>query len=125
MSGAYVGSDMPTDEERQFLSDVLKVRFDGVNRSSSGIIKGLGTTFDFYRQLNEQHYAATSSDILLPSVDNNCFPAMAYENGTSAAVAYQGTDYRAFTIGFPLECISEKEKREQITRGIINFLTNN
>ena len=36
--------------------------------------------------------------------------------------AYGGSDYRAFTMGFPFECITEAEKREIIMRGIMNFL---
>ena len=45
-----------------------------------------------------------------------------YADGTSAAVAYDGTDYKAFTMGFPIECIREKNQRESIMRGIMGFL---
>ncbi len=123
VSGAYVGTDMQQPDEQAFLSEVLKVRLEGVNREASGTISGLGTTFNFHRLLNEQHYAATQSDLLMPSGEG-AFPAMVYANQTSAAVAYNGSDYHAFTMGFPFECITDKNKRASIMRGIMDFLNN-
>ena len=122
VSGAYVGSDMLMADEQAFLANVLKVRFDGQNRQPDGNVSGLGLKFDFYRQLNESHYAATSTDILMPSADGQGFPAMVYANGSSAAVAYQGSDYRTFTMGFPFECITDGNLRRKIMKGILNFL---
>ena len=123
VSGAYIGSDMTNDEEKAFLADVLKVSYEGTNNDLSGDVKGLGTTFKFYRQLNEKHYAALKSDILMPTT-SNAFPTMVYNNQTCAAVAYQGNDYHAFSIGFPFECITDKALQESIMRGILKFLIN-
>ena len=123
VSGAYIGSDMTNDEDKAFLSDVLKVRFEGVNNDISEKVRGLGIDFNFYRQLNEKHYATTHSDILMPT-NGNAFPSMVYNNETCAAVAYQGSDYHAFSMGFPLECIIDKQQQESIMRGILNFLIN-
>ena len=53
------------------------------------------------------------------------FPTMTYANGTSAAVAYNGSDYRAFTMGFPLECITDPLVHHAIMKGILNFLIPN
>ena len=122
VSGAYVGSDMTTDEEKSFLSDVLKLRFEGTNCDLDENIQGMGTSFSVYRQLNETHYSVPKTDILMPEGSMAAFPALVYNNRTSAAVAYQGQDYRTFTIGFPFECIKEKESRESIMRGILKFL---
>ena len=58
VSGAYVGSDMQAAGERTFLADVLKCSYAGKDPTVSETINGMGTQFDFYRQLNEQHYAA-------------------------------------------------------------------
>ncbi|MDE6012501.1 MAG: N-acetylmuramoyl-L-alanine amidase [Prevotella sp.] len=123
VSGAYVGTDMQALEEQSFLSQVLKVRLDGVNTDDSDNIRGMGITFNFHRLLNEQHYAATQSDLLMPTCQE-AFPALVYANETSAAVAYQGADYHAFTMGFPFECITDPQKRASIMRGIMNFLNN-
>ena len=123
-SGAYIGTDMMEPAERQFLADVLKVYCPTTYREPSGAVTGLGTSFSFHHQLNEQHYAATRTDVLMPSVQE-AFPAMVYANGTSAAVAYGGQDYRAFTMGFPFECITDKRMRASIMNGILNYLIPN
>ena len=123
-SGAYIGTDMREPAERQFLADVLKVNSPADYREPSGLVTGLGTSFSFHHQLNEQHYAATRTDVLMPS-DQAAFPAMVYANGTSAAVAYGGQDYRAFTMGFPFECITDKSLRSSLMNGILNYLIPN
>jgi hypothetical protein len=47
---------------------------------------------------------------------------MVYNNGTSAAVAYKGSQYRSFVMGFPIECIKQDHMRHSIMAGILNFL---
>lgn len=121
VSGAYIGSDMKTDEDKSFLSDILKVKLEGVNNDVCGTVKGLGLHFNIYRQLNEKHYAVPQSDILMPT-NENAFPTMIYNNETCAAIAYQGTDFHTFTIAFPFECIIDKQQQESIMRGILKFL---
>ncbi len=123
-SGAYIGADMTAPAEQQFLADVLKVNNPTDYRDPSGLVTGLGTSFSFYHQLNEQHYAATHTDVLMPAVQG-AFPAMVYANGTSAAVAYSGQDYHAFTMGFPFECITDQGMRASIMNGILRFLIPN
>jgi hypothetical protein len=121
VSGAYVGSDLTTVEETRFLNQVLKSQHEGFYRETDENVKGLGTTTEFYHQLNERHYAATRCDVLMPAGDG-AFCAMLYANGTSAAIAYKGSDYRSFVMGFPWECIKSEQKRTSIMTGILNFL---
>ena len=122
VSGSYIGSDMPLPGDRQFLEEVLKCRFDGANTDSlwRDSISGMGTQFEFHRHLNERHYAATHPDNLMPV--SPAYPAMVYADGYSACVAYDGRDYKAMTVGFPLECIKTEQKRSAIMRGILKFL---
>ena len=100
----------------------MKCNYQGTNADSLArdTIEGLGTTFTFYRQLNDIHYAATHPDVLQPVAP--AFPAMTYADGYPACVAYDGTDYKAMTLGFPFECIKEEHKREVIMKGILRFL---
>ena len=121
VSGAYVGTDMRTAEEQQFLTNVLKCQHAGCMQQGDEHIDGLGQRFSFYHYLNEQHYAATKADILAPAADG-AFNAMAYANQTGAAVAYQGQDGRTFTMGFPFECIKDRQQRRSIMQGILQFL---
>jgi hypothetical protein len=121
-SGSYIGRDMRQQQDRQFLEEVLKCQYGGSNVDSlqSDTIQGLGLTFTFHRQPNHLHYAAQHPDNLLPL--EPAFAAMKYGDNQSACVAYNGTDYRAFTMGFPFECIREEQRREAIMRGILRFL---
>ncbi len=121
VSGAYLGSDMTDSADSTWLSNTLKVDYAASLRTDtlSGA-NGLGVEFDFYRQLNEDHYAATRSDVL--SAQGNAICAMLYSNGTSAAVAYAGTDYQSFTMGFPFECITDPAKRAGLMQGILTYI---
>ena len=143
ISGSYTGSDMQTEEEQAFLSDILKLSYEPtgstaitreINPEDSTVterdssvytspnVKGLGLQFSYYNELNAQHYAATHPEILKP-VGNYAFTAMQYDTGTSAAVAYKSTTYRSFVMGFPLECIIDERTRTSVLLGILKFLT--
>ena len=143
VSGSYNGSDMQTDEEKAFMNDIFKVQYEPTGTkiivqdinpvdstiterdsivTTDPIIEGLGKEFGYYCQLNARHYAATHPEILKP-VGRTAFCAMRYLSGTSAAVAYKSSSYRTFTMGIPLECISDEKTRHGIMLGILNFLT--
>ena len=126
VSGSYLGSDMTMPEEKSFLSDVLKVSYqpnDSITHTTDSV-SGLGLRFAYYNTLNAHHYAATHTDVLAPATDTSApFSAMLYTSGSSAAVAYKGNDYRAFTMGFPLECISDERTRTSVLLGVLRFLT--
>lgn len=122
ISGAYIGSDMDDSDGASFLNDKLKLTFGGQNRDQTNTtVNGMGTQMDVWRTLNEDHYAAVACDVLNPSGSAYC--AMKYADGTSAAVAYDGADYKTFTMGFPAECIQNPTVRNAVIRGIIAFLT--
>ena len=122
VSGAFVGSDMTTEADRLFTRSVLKYEYAGALASDSILgLSGLGTDFDIYRQLNEQRYSVPAVDCLASTSESFC--SMVYvPSGQSAAVAYQGSNYRSFVTGFPLESISDQEKRVSILGGILQFL---
>jgi len=119
VSGAYIGTDMTNNNDRQFLQTILKSNWGGRSQASSNQIKGLGTEMAYWKTLNEEHYAATSADILHPV--KPAYTAMQYADGYGAAVAYRGS-YRLFVMGFPFECIQGDQKQANIMRGILNFL---
>ena len=120
VSGAYTVSDMMTDQEQQFMARVLHCQYGGTSQAPTNEVNGLGTTMYFYKNLNEDHYAATSTDILHPV--NAAFTAMQYADGYGAATAYKGSDCSVFVMGFPFECIKTHQKRSSIMQGILNYL---
>ncbi len=124
VSGAYVGSDMRSGRDSLFMADVLKLRLTGVTRADSdSIVTGMGTRFSIYRVANEKHYPAVSTDIIHPVAP--AFSALAFENAQHVCVAYNGNDYKSFTMSIPFECITSEEKRRIIMKGIMQFLTDN
>ena len=121
VSGSYIASDMTTDSEKMFLKNILKITTTESDSANSNLqINGLGKQFYLFRSLNEAHYAATASDEITPVAGAIC--AMQYNNGSGAAVGYQGKDYNSFAVGFPLECITSTKERNDIIRGILNYV---
>jgi hypothetical protein len=120
VSGAYLGTDMTTDAERVFLQNILKCQHAGRHVATEYTVNGMGTTLEYWGALNEEHYAATSTDILQPV--KPAYTVMQYADGNNAAIAYKGSDYRIFVMGFPFECIRNKQKQGSIMRGILNYL---
>jgi hypothetical protein len=119
VSGAYIGTDMTQDTDRRFLQTVLKSSWGGRSQAADNKVRGLGTEMAYWKALNEEHYAATSSDILQPV--KPAFTAMQYADRNGAAVAYR-SNYRLFVMGFPFECIQGEQKQAGIMRGILNYL---
>lgn len=121
VSGAYLAADMRSNMEQQWLAQYLKIQSGGSNTNNyDSVVTGLGTNFDVYRNLNEEHYGAHSPDIILPT--GSAFSIMKYADNSSAAVAYKGYDYRSVVMGFPFECIKANNDRRRIMHGLISFL---
>ena len=125
VSGAYVGSDMDSSQgNKEFIQNILKYRHGNSLKTDGDkiAVRGLGHTFTLPRLPNEQSYPVTSPDCILPM--SPAFPVMTYAIGnTPAAVAYQGSDYRTFVMGFPFESIREETSRNVIMASILRFLT--
>lgn len=122
VSGAYVGSDMTQPHERSFMSDVLKTTFTGTDTNAgNNMVDGLGLSFDIIRQINDRHFAAISVD-RIDACDGRSFAAMRYQDGSTAGVAYDGTDYKSFVMGYPYECINNVRTRQQVMKGLLGFL---
>lgn len=121
VSGAYIGSDMTMEDDAQWLTQTLKTTYsNSIKTDSISGVNGLGLSLDFYRKLNPDHYAATHTDVIQPTNDAIC--PIQYSNGLSAATAYDGRDYKTFTMGFPFECITDKSMRHLLMQGIMNYL---
>lgn len=121
ISGAYLGADMTQESDAVWLSRYLKASYDGTVKTDTLTgVNGLGMQFDFCRTLNADHYAATRTDVLRP--EGNAICAMQYSDGQSAAVAYSGSDYKAFVMGFPFECVTDATTRNKLMQGILNYI---
>ena len=122
VSGAFIGSDVHKAQQDAFVADKLKYRFvSSTPTDSICSVQGLNNTATIYSRPNEQNYWLSSTDII-EGVGGG-FSTMKYStNNYSAAVAYQGNDYRVLAFGFPLDCIKDDETRQNIIGIGIDFL---
>ena len=130
VSGAHIASGKLNETGKSFLANVLKINQTAVNRVPldtlentryDTFITGMKTEFEVYRVPNEQHYAAQVCDVISPV--NGGFCMMTYDDGTSAAVAYDGTDHKSIAMGFPFECIKSKKMQADLMKGLLLFLS--
>lgn len=124
VSGAYIASDMQTQEEQDFTINYLKYAIDEVllpTDSPQSFINGCGLKISIPRTLNEKQYAVQTADCLRPA--GAAFPAFAYmENSRCAGIAYQGKDYHLMAMGFPFESIVNEQDRTSIMAAVLQFL---
>ena len=122
VSGAYVASDRYRDECADFLRGTLKGSAHApLAPGAQTQVAGMNTTLHLHTGLNGTHYAATRADCLVPAAP--AFSTLVYSpDNLSAAVAYQGDDYRVVTMGFPFECIKYASDRDKIMGAFLRFL---
>lgn len=123
-SGAFIGSDMKSAEDKYFTENILKYsHYTAISTDSLNTIQGMNTTASLYNTPNEQNYWIRQADVLQAA--EGAFCSMLYAGcGQSAGIAYSGNDYRTMSFGFPLECIQDTETRRSIISASIRFLLN-
>ena len=94
--------------------------YSTVNSKSVNQVSGSGLNFGIYRELNGESYAVPQPEAINPT--GGAFAMLAYSNGLPAAVAYDGSDYKAITFGFPLESITDARSRNRLMEAVVNFL---
>ena len=147
-SGAYVGEDLRTAEQRDFAFNVLKYLHADRVPTDSMKVTGMGTEFALTSQPNPHVYTTARVNAIQPT--GTAFATLLLnemhttyrtetsvgEDGieivtqipqttirqTSGAVAYQGKDYKCITYGFPLEMIDNKDTRRAIINASYQFL---
>lgn len=143
VSGAYVGSDNAEASKGHddngsanpdWLSQTLHTSWDGAMKTDTiSAISGLGINgITIYNTPNADHYCVQSADRLSPAP--GAFAAMAYADGSAAAIGFDGSQTadgtqtgkpsRTFVMGFPLESITDTATQANIMRGILAFLLN-
>ncbi len=123
ISGSYLGSTMNGPSALPFTENVLKYTFGGSMQGiTTGQIYGANTQLAIPVQVNEKSYAVPAPDCLLPT--GNAYSAFVYTPGNySAGIAYPGSDYRTFVLGFPFESIEGASQRASIMSAILQFFT--
>lgn len=145
VSGANIASDIwepifPVEETykkdvldpaREFVTNVLKYRWMTNSASANGTVRSVqnplgiksAAKYTFCTQPNERCYAVESADGINP-VGDNAFTIFRYaENNISAGVAYCGKDYKAVSLGFPIETLTDEEQIADIIKTITDFFS--
>jgi len=115
VSGSYLGSILPTSLAQSTLKFTHGGSMYGV---TTGEAFGANTSFTFPTKVNEKTYAVPSPDCLLPA--GGSYSTFVYTPGNyGAGIAYQGTDYRTFVLGFPFESIEGTEQRTRVMQAVL------
>lgn len=150
VSGAYLGEDLRTAEQRDFAYKILKYLYTDNVRTDSMQVRGMGTEFGIASLPNPHIYHTARVNAIQPT--EGAFATLLFNEShtsyrteiaiaedsteviqqipqvtvkqTPGAVAYQGSDYRSITYGFPLEMIYDKEIRRAIINASFTFLCN-
>lgn len=117
VSGSYLGSILPT----ALANNILKFSHGGSMWGvTSGQVAGANMTLTFPTQVNEKSYAVPAPDCLLPA--NGSYPIFVYTPGNyGAGIAYKGSDYRTFVLGFPLESIERATQRAGVMQAALGL----
>ena len=133
VSGSYIASDMQEDDERAWLRDNLHIELIGCDRDSIALlpnektdsVTAFGRQMTVYRHVNEEHYASVASDIIAPADSlspQRAAPLVAYASGASAAALCKDNGNAVFALGFPFECIKQRDDRLFVMRRIMEML---
>ena len=115
VSGSYLGSILPTSLAQGTLKFTHGGSMYGV---TTGEAFGANTSLTFPTKVNEKTYAVPSPDCLLPA--GGSYSTFVYTPGNyGAGIAYQGTDYRTFVLGFPFESIEGTEQRTRVMQAVL------
>lgn len=119
VSGEHVGSKMvPAD----FAHDVLKYNLGGNMKDSPAcdIRDGYCVMYRIERKANPKTYAVSAPECIIPADD--AFSVCLYNiERESAGIAYKGSQYRTFVLGFPFESITDVNLRAKMMRDILGF----
>lgn len=123
VSGAYIGTGLTGDKEKEFTKNILKYTGpEAVLSSSYTTLTGSGVTFDIVKDLNDSIYNVTYSDCLKPEAP--AFTTFSYSNNDnlSASSAYLSPDFNCFSLGVPFESIRTEDQRKEVMKVILDFL---
>lgn len=137
LSGSFIGSDiyesaLSSQEDQQFLEDILKFKFRTSKASIGGGVKVVNSPFrifkkselNYFDQPNSVSYYVESPDAIEPNGEG-CYTIGRYsENNLSAAVAFSG-DYKICAFGFPFETIQTDKERTKLMESILLFFSAN
>ena len=123
VSGAFIASDMQgCDADRRFIRDLLHFDYGGtVTNLAESAVTGSGLRLTIPRKVNEECYAVSRPDILVPL--DKAFVSFVFDGcKESAGVAYVGNGYRVLSTSFPFEAVQNSALRTKLMGAVMRFL---
>lgn len=114
------GSHLDKETDRAFTNLLKYIPVDNLLHSQETEVFGTGIRFRLPRTANEQTYAVPSPACIAPfspAIQSFIYPG----SNQGAGIAYRGTDYRTFILGFPFESIPDEGSRAHIMSGILHY----
>lgn len=122
VSGAYIGSDMQAMKEMDFLQNTLRMNYlhsQKVSQDSTSVLIDSYPTA-LYQYPCAEHYGLTYVDVL--DTVGSSRVLLRYLNGYTAGTIYKANDYGCAVLGFPLECITDKQAQTKLLQQICSQL---
>lgn len=136
ISGAFVATDLWDTEhvqktDQEFANNILGYKWRAGQAAVTGKVKTVASPFgqfngnySFHNELNSDCYVVESPDALEPYGEGSHTIFRYSENNLSAGIASQ-KEYKTCIIGFPFETIKDSAERNQLMKGILNFMFDN
>ena len=123
VSGAFIASDMQDSEaDKAFVRNLLHFEYGGtITDLSENTVAGSGLRLTIDRGVNEECYAVSRPDILVP-LDEAFVPFVFDGCKESAGVAYSGKGYRVLSTSFPFEAVQNAVQRAKLMGAVMRFL---
>lgn len=141
ISGAYLGTDIwssiyPLEKDKEiqsrsmtFARKVLGIKWMGGHASRIGKIRAAsdellpkGTSMDFQTELNPDKYCVESVDGIGPASSNGNVLLRYSDSGISAAIGFQGKNYKVAAFGFPIETLKEEKDINMLIGAALDYL---
>lgn len=133
LSGANIGTDAwdsiyPIAKDstanaaaRKFILNTFGYKWMTNRASRTAEVKMKGRSFRFNNEMNSHIYSVESPDGISPA-SSGAESIMRYsDSGIDAAVKFDSGKYRAVSIGFPIETITDEASINEIIKRTINF----
>ena len=123
VSGAFIAGDMQGSEaDKAFIRSLLHFDYGGtVANLSDNVVAGSGLRLTIGRSVNEECYAVSRPDILVP-LDDAFVPFVFDGCKESVGVAYSGNGYRVLSTSFPFEAVQNSVQRAKLMGAVMRFL---
>jgi len=132
VSGQYIASDLTTDEDKKFGTDMFGIMLAEDEPLLNNRINVIGTQlqqvikeqkYAFNNELNDKQYIVENPDPLTADFDKEAEILMQFDGTeTGAAIVMKHGKRRSVAMSVPFESIKEPEGRNILMRQILNFL---